>query len=60
MDDETGFYNEKYLPVFKKSAKERQMLEGTVIRFYTETDRKRLSEIFALLGAGKQQDRCHG
>ncbi len=45
IDQKTGFYNERYLPVLKKEAERRGFRDATVIRFKTEGNRDKLAGI---------------
>lgn len=45
IDQESGFYNEKYLAVLSKEAEKKKIHDATVIRFKTSWDRKKLIEV---------------
>ena len=45
MDQESGFYNEKYLAVLSKEAEKKKIHDATAIRFKTSGDQKKLIEV---------------
>ena len=45
IDQESGFYNEKYLSVLSKEAEKKKIHDVTAIRFKTSEDQKKLIEI---------------
>ena len=45
VDNETGFFNERYLAVLRREAKKKKIKEATVIRFKALENREKLIEI---------------